>query len=484
VYWWREFHDATLDALVAKALAQNLTLRQAGLRVLESRARRGISVGEFFPQVQAASGQIGNHHTSKNAPLGSADRSYNDASIGIDVVWELDFWGKFRRGIESADAALEASVAEYDSVLVALVAEVAATYVRIRSLEERVGFTRANVQSQQDTLTLTQARFAAGAVSELDVATARATVANTRSLVPQLEDGLRQAKLSLCVLLGRTPSDLDAELRGPPGSTGGTVPAPPPMIAAGVPADLLRRRPEVRRAEREAQALCAQIGVTKADLYPSVSITGSTGFRAATFHTASGSPSLGNLFDADSFEGFVGLGFNWPILNYGRITNDVRAADARYQQAIVAYQNTVLQAAADVETGLSLFLRAREQADLLAESVTAAQRAAELARIQYERGAVDFLRVNQAQVDLVDRQNSLVVARAGAAQGAIATYKALGGGWEAHRGELLPRETIEQMRARTDWGDLLDPAYAQGADFAVFPRPATDTSSPTGQTRQ
>jgi NodT family efflux transporter outer membrane factor (OMF) lipoprotein len=467
VRWWSTFRDPILDALIEHAVVQNLTLREAGLRVIRARALRGIAVGEFFPQSQAATANVSDNRISKNSPRGIADRSYSEYSLGLEAAWELDFWGKFRRGIESADASLDASVAEFDSVLVVLAADVASDYVTIRSLQEQLGNTRANVQAQQDTLELTRVRFNAGAVSELDVATAQATLSNTQSLLPRLEDSLRQATLSLCVLLGRTPSNLEAELGG-----AGPIPATPSEIALGIPADLLRRRPDVRRAERTAAALSAQIGVATADLYPSVTITGTTGFHTSTSQSPALSPHASDLLDADSFEGFIGLDVNLPILNYGRIHDNVLVADAQFQEAVVAFRNTVLQAAADVEAGLSSFLRSRDEAARLSESVTAAQRTLELSLIQYRQGAADFLRVNQAQVDLVERQNRLVIARASVAQGAIATYRALGGGWETRAGrEFVPQETIDEMRARTDWGEILSPDYERGTDFFMFERP-------------
>jgi outer membrane protein TolC len=230
--------------------------------------------------------------------------------------------------------------------------------------------------------------------------------------------------------------------------------------------------------------LSAQIGVATADLYPSVTISGQTGFQTSTFQSPGRSPHARNLLDADSFQGFIGLGINWPILNYGRIQNNIRAADARFQEAAVAYQNAVLQAAAEVETGLSSFLRSRERAAFLAQSVTAAQRTVDLSLIQYKQGAADFLRVNQAQVDLVERQNSLVIARANVAQGAIATYRALGGGWETRvGGEFVPQATIDEMRARTDWGDILAPRYDRGADLLIFTRPSGGAPSESGTAR-
>jgi NodT family efflux transporter outer membrane factor (OMF) lipoprotein len=471
--WWRSFGDPTLDVLVEHAITQNLTIRQAGLRVIQARAQRGIAVGQFFPQTQAATGQASHNSVSENSPQGLGDQSYNNYSIGLEAAWELDFWGKFRRGIESSNAALDASVAAYDGVLVLVAADVASAYVLLRSLQEQLAFTRTNVQSQQDTLELTRIRFNAGAVSELDVSTAQATLSNTQSLIPQLQDALRQTTMALCILLGRAPSDLAVEI-----GDSRPVPAAPAEIAVGIPADLLRRRPDVRRAERIAAALSAEIGVASADFYPSVTIQGLTGFRTSTFEAPGLSPGFGDLLDADSFEGFVGLGVNWPLLNYGRIENAVRVADARFQEAVVAYQSTVLQAAAEVEAGLSSFLRNRERAAFLAESVAAAQRTVELSLIQYRQGAADFLRVNQAQVDLVDRQNNFVVSRASIAQGAIATYRALGGGWETHAtSEFVPQATIDEMRARTDWGDILSPDYHDGTDL-MFERPKDRTPVP------
>jgi NodT family efflux transporter outer membrane factor (OMF) lipoprotein len=472
--WWTRFQDPVLNALVSSALAQNLTLREAGLRVIQARAQRGISVGEFFPQQQAVSGEAGVNRLSANTPQGLGDRTFNDYSIGLQAAWELDFWGRFRRGIESADAALEASVADCDAVLVLLAADVASAYVDIRSRQEQLDYTRANVKAQADTLELTEVRFKAGAVSELDVTTARATLTNTQSFVPELEGALRRSIMSLCVLLGRPPSDLSSELEG-----NRPVPEAPAEIALGVPADLLRRRPDVRRAERVAAALSAQIGVAKADLYPSLTIKGATGFQTTTYQSSIHSPGARNLFDADSFAGFIGLDVNWPILNYGRVENNIRVADARFEEALVAYRNTVLQAAADVESGLSSFLKSRERSNYLEQSVEAAERTVELSLIQYRQGAADFLRVNQAQVDLVLRQNSLVLARAGIAQGAIDTYRALGGGWETRVGrEFVPRETVEEMRRRTNWGDLLAPDYGNGSDFFLFARPS-DAPSPS-----
>lgn len=472
--WWDSFGDATLSSLVDDALAQNLTLRAAGLRVLEARAARGVAVGRFFPQTQEASGGIANQRLSANDAGAPADRSFATDSIGLEAAWELDFWGKFRRGIEAADAEVLASVADYDAVMVSLAADVATSYLLIRSLEERLVFARANVALQEETLELTNARFEAGAVSELDVSTARSTLANTRALIPDLENALRQSALSLCVLLGRTPSTLSEELAAT-GATG-VLPEPPMEISLGIPADLLRRRPDVRSAERLAAAQSARIGEATADLFPRISIAGATGFVSSTFESAR-RPGLGNVFDADSFAGFIGLQVSWPVLNYGRIEGNIRVRDARYEQAVAAYQETVLRAAADVESGLSDFLRSRERAGHLSEAVGATKRSVELSLIQYRAGAVDFIRVNDAQGELARQQDSHVSARADAALGAVRTYRALGGGWEIRQGrEFIDAETAERMRSRTDWGDVLGAGWEGGSDLG-FSRPAGTTDA-------
>ena len=483
VRWWESFDDPTLTALIQSAWAENLTLKQAGMRVLESRAARGISVGNFFPQTQNLTGGIQNNRISGNAPRAGGDRSYADNALGLQVAWELDFWGKFRRGIEAADAEVLLAVADYDAVLVSLTAGVASNYILIRAFEERLMFARANVQLQTETLKLTQARFDAGAVSELDVATARATLANTQALIPEFENALQQSRLALCVLLGRTPSDLQAQLATQAGAIP-KVPEAPQQIAAGVPADLLRRRPDVRAAERVAAAQSARIGQAKADLYPSISIQGSTGFVSSNFERDN-KPGLGNIFDANSFAGFIGLGLNLPILNYGRIENSVRVQDARYEQAVAAYQESVLRAAGEVEAGLSEFLYAKERTTYLTDAVRASNRSADLSLLQYRAGAVDFIRVNNAQSDLVRQQDSLVAARAAIALGAVQTYRALGGGWEIRQGqEFVNQETVDRLRARTDWGNVVAPAWQEGRDLG-FPRPtttATDSTTPTSST--
>lgn len=473
--WWTTFADPVLDKLIERACTQNFTLKAAGLRVIEARAIRGVAAGQFFPQSQTVGGALSNRQNSINTPAAMGDRAYPDAELKLQAAWELDFWGKFRRGIEAADASLQAAVGDYDAVMVSLIGDVATNYVLIRSLQERLALAESNVKLQQDTLELTNLRFKAGKVGELDVATARATLANTRAQVPELRASLRQAALALSVLLGQQPGTLEDLVA----TSQPKVPDAPASIAAGVPADLLRRRPDLRAAERAIAAATARVGVATADLYPSISISGNTGFASASLDNSRRS-KINNIFDANSFTGFIGLNVNWPILSYGRIENNIRAADARVEQALAAYNAAVITAAAEVEQNLYLLLQRQQQAVDLTESVDAARRSVELAQIQYRNGAADFIRLNDAQATLFSRQDTLVATKANATIAAINAYRALGGGWEIRSSaEFVDAATVERMRARTNWGDILNPDYASGSDQG-FARPAT----PAGENTQ
>lgn len=470
--WWNEFNDPTLNRLIEEAVRANQTLEAAGARVLQARAARGITAAEFFPQTQQLNAGIDNNRASGSSINGSGDRSFATDGVSLDAVWELDFWGKYRRAIESSDAVLLATVADYQAVMVSLLADVASSYIQMRSFQERLALARENVKLQTETLELTRARFKAGAVSEFDVALAQALLSTTQALIPELQDGLTKTRLSLCTLLGRPPSDL-VDLITPTGP----VPAPPKSIAAGVPADLLRRRPDVRLAEHRAAAASALIGVAKADLFPAISIAGSTGFGASNYEFGSSSASLDDIFSAGAFQGFVGLRVSIPFLDYGRRENQVRVQDARFQETVAFYRQTVLNAAADVEAGLSTFLRASEQVEDLQSAVDAQQRSVDISLIQYRAGAIGVLQVNFTQTDLVTQQDSLAVAKASRSLGAVRAFRALGGGWESHAtDEFVSKQTAEQMKARTNWGDMLDADYEEGSDL-LFERPKSDASA-------
>lgn len=416
-HWWTVFNDPILNDLVQFSYRQNLTLREAGWRVLEARASLGIAVGEIFPQTQTANGDF----TQRGVSIAVANRQatptrfYSQWGYGFNLSWELDFWGRFRRAIESADEQLNASVENYDDVLVALVSDVAANYVQLRTLEQQLEYTKTNVGLQRETLVLAQARFRAGTTSELDLDQAQSTLSQTESQIPQLEIQIRLTANRLCTLLGIPPEDLRAKI------SPGAIPTAPVEVAVGIPADLLRRRPDVRREERNAAAQCAQIGVAEADFYPAITIFGTIGYSARHF---------ADLFSDKAFNGSVGPSFQWNILNYGRILNNVRLQEARFQELVTRYQNTVLKANEEVENGLITFLRSQQQTKALLQSVEAAQKAVRVALVQYRNGLTDFNRVALLEQDLVSRQNLLAQAQGQIALGLIQVYKGLGGGWQ------------------------------------------------------
>ncbi len=444
--WWTAFEDPVLNSLVEMAYQQNLTLRIAGLRILEARANLGIAVGSRYPQSQQINGGAARVQVSENEP-GSVfvDRNFNTANVAFDLAWEIDFWGRFRRLIESADAQLDASIADYDDVMVALAAEVARSYVLIRTFEERLLLAQANVVTQEDALRIADVRFQNGAVTELDVQQARAVLGNTEAAIPLLETGLRQTTNALAVLLALTPRDLGDLLKG-----AAPIPAAPPEISMGVPAELLRRRPDVQRAERLLAAQSALIGVAITDLYPRFTLAGSVGFRTSDL---AGSSS--DLFDSGNTTGFLGPFFSWNVFNYGRIQNNIRVQDARFQQLLVNYQHTVLSALAETENAIVAYLKAHDRARFLGESVAAAQRSVELSLVQYREGTTDFNRVLDTLDLLFEQQDAATATTGDIATNLIIMYKALGGGYEEggerNIQEYVADEDQEQLRARTKY---------------------------------
>ncbi len=415
--WWTAFHDPVLNDLVQSAYEQNLSLREAGFRVLQARAQLGVARGEWFPQEQAHVGGYSADGMSVNTANRhlTQERWFGQWDYGFSLAWELDFWGRFRRAIEASEATLDASVEEFDDVLVTLLGDVAANYVQYRTVEQRIAYAQENVRVQRQILELATARFKGGQASELDVNQSQSDLSNTEALIPRLRISLREANNRLCILLGEPPVDLHSRLGT------GPIPAAPPEVAVDIPAALLGRRPDVRRAERAAAAQCAQIGVAQADFYPQILINGTVGWSAQ---------DLGHLFSSRSFTGSVGPGFRWHILNYGRILNNVRWQDARFQELAVAYQQTLLRANEEVEEGLVRFLESQEEVQALTVSVSAAQRSVEEAVAQYQGGLTDFNRVAVLQERLVQRQEQLAQAQGDVALGLVNVYRALGGGWQ------------------------------------------------------
>lgn len=467
--WWSVFDDPVLNGLVEEASRQNLGLQGAGLRILEARARLGIATGNLYPQVQQLNAEAATVGGSGNAANSiGGDLYYKDLTTSLDAAWELDFWGKFRRGVESADARYLATIADYDDIMVTLTAEVARTYILIRTLEERIRLAEESVAIQRRSLEIAENRFEGGLVTELDVQQARSLLANTRALIPRFKVELQRAQHALSVLLGTPPTDLAAKLEVP--GEGAGIPEVPAKVAIGVPADLLRRRPDIRRAELQAAAQSALIGVAKADLLPHFTLIGSIGLRTSeSSFTREGGSSFGDLFDSDSVTYFAGPSLRWDILNYGRIRNEVRAQDARFQQTIVNYQDTVLRAAQEVEDAMAGFLRGQEEAGFLAEAVAASRRSVEIALLQYGEGLNDYQRVLDTQRGLTADQDILTATRGSVALNLVGMYKSLGGGWQMRDGQdFVPARTRAEMADRTNWGGLLDlekPAPAETTEI-------------------
>jgi NodT family efflux transporter outer membrane factor (OMF) lipoprotein len=456
--WWSVFNDPVLDSLVRSAYQQNLTLQIAGLRIFQTRAQLGVLIGNAYPQTQQGRGGAEYNHLSENSPNSlNIDDSYWQYNAGFDVAWELDIWGKFRRAIESGVADLESSIADYDDVLVSLTAEVARVYVLLRTFEERLEIARQNVEIQQRSLEIAEIRFDAGAVTELDVAQAKSLLRSTEAFIPRFEVGVRQTKNALATLLGKLPGEIDIMLSGPK-----LIPNAPPQVVVDIPAQLLRRRPDIRLAEYQIATQTPLIGVSKADLFPAFELFGSFGLlTSSSRNTKAGGPdgsSFSDLFESDSFEFFGGPGFRWNLFNYGRITNRVRIEDALLQQLIVNYEDTVIKAQQEVEDSLVGYLRRQEEAEFLLDSVKASQRSVDLSMLQYKEGLVDYQRVLDTQRFLTDQQDVWTATRGDAIVNLVAMYKALGGGWQIREGQrFVAEKNIDAMRQRTNWGDLLEP---------------------------
>jgi NodT family efflux transporter outer membrane factor (OMF) lipoprotein len=423
--WWRVFRDPTLDSLICCAYQQNLSLRVAAYRVLEARAQVSIDTGNLFPQTQTATGSYTRNVLSRedaNPLAAGLKRWYGQWNYGFNLSWELDFWGRLRRAIESDSATLDASVENYDDVLVTLLGDVATYYVTYRTAEQRIKYAKENADFQRNkTLPIVEGYSKTHIANDLDKFEVQSTLEQTEATIPELEIARRQAANQLCILLGIPPQDLQARLGC------GSIPTVPTEVAAGIPADLLRRRPDVRRAERQAAAQSAQIGIAQAEFYPHISIDGTIGVSAQYFP---------NLFQEKALVGNVGPGFTWNLLNYGRIHNNVRLQDARFQELVATYQNTALSAAQDVENGLVTFLRAKEREALQANSVKNEKMALKIAMAQYvveagtAQGKAALTTVTLLEQNLVGLEDTLAQAQGEIAMGLIQVYRALGGGWE------------------------------------------------------
>jgi NodT family efflux transporter outer membrane factor (OMF) lipoprotein len=442
--WWESFGDPVLTNLIVEAYRQNPSLQAAGVRVIEAQARRGIAIGTIFPQSQNLVGAYSRNVASKNLNnIPISDRDFDQFLAGFDVAWELDMWGKFRRGIESADADVLAALADYDDVLISLLAEVATNYIGIRTAQEQLAVARYNVDVQRKSFDIATDRARHGAVTDVDPAQSATILHATEAQIPFFESQIDEQASTLSALLGITPRRVEELVGDGPGA----IPEPPEQIAIGIPADLLRRRPDVRRSERVLASQSAKIGIAKADLLPHLSLVGSI---------ALDSTDAAKFFEGRSFEAFGGPTFSWAILNYGRISNNVRVQDAEYQALVNDYTNTVLRAQADVESAVAAHRGARLQTVSLRQSVASAQKVVDLVGQQYSEGAVDFTTVLLAQLFLVQQQTQLVASEGQEAFTLVTLYKSLGGGWEPWDGaSVISEETAAQMSSRTCWRDLL-----------------------------
>jgi len=414
--WWQRLDDPVLDGLIARASRQNLDLRQAVARLAESRALRGGSAALRWPTLDAQAGYE-RRSDSENTPFGAFATDFDRFTLGLDSSWEIDLWGRVRRAVEAADADVESSHETVRAVLVSVAAETATDYVQLRAVQERLRIARDNIALQEQTLALVRTRFESGLVGERDVSQAASNLAATRARVPLLEAAQRTAENRLAVLLGLPPGSLAGELSAVRG-----VPVPPATVAVGVPRDVVRRRPDVRAAERALAAETARIGVAEADLYPRLSLLGSIGLE---------SDRLSDLVDSGSGVLAVGPRVRFNLFDAGAVRSRIAAQGARAAQALVRFEQAVLVALEEAENAMTAFVREQARAVQLAEAATQARAAATFARTQYEEGLTDFQAVLDSERAVAELEDQVAESRASITADLIALYKALGGGWES-----------------------------------------------------
>lgn len=413
--WWTSFGDATLDSLVGRAIEANLDLELAGARVREARAQAGQTRADRYPQVSSG-GSATRSRMSENGRFPVAKPTDNLFSQGFDANWEIDVFGGTRRAVEAADADLQASIEDRRAVLVSLLGEVARAYVDLRGNQRLASVVRRNIASARATLDLTRTRLRAGLGTELDVARAEAQLADTEAQLPPAERSIRLAVHRLGVLLAKDPGALSAELEKE-----APIPAPPAKLLVGLPSELLTRRPDLRRAERKLAAANARIGVATAELYPKFSLTGAFGLESV---------DASDFAKAASRTWSVGPTVRWRVFESGRLTAEIEAADARTQQALIVYRQSVLTALEEVENALVQYLREWDHRRSLEASTAAGRKSVELAGNLYQNGLTSFLDVLEAERTLHDAERRLAESEAAVSLNIVALYKALGGGWE------------------------------------------------------
>lgn len=416
--WWTSFNDPLLVELVTEAARANLDLQLAAARVTEAREQLGVAGSRFYPDV-IVDASYQRQLTSENGIFGG-DTGFGGQTIdlwnaGVGFSWELDVFGRIRRNVEAAEALVDASIEDYRDVLVILMADVASTYVEVRTLQARLDYARANAQSQSSTVRLTEDRFNAGLTSRRDVAQAEANLATTEAAIPELDRQLEFALNRLSVLLGEEPGAVDESV-GPPAP----IPDPDESVLTGLPAELLRRRPDLRGAERRLAAQTALIGVATGELYPIFTLDGILGLQ---------STSASSLFESGSERWSLLPGVSWNIFSGDRIQSQIRIEEVRTQQALVTYEQTVLLALEEVENALIAYELEKLRRDRLRDAVDASVRALELVRTQYRSGLTDFQSFLDSERELTGRQDDLATSEGRVVQSLIALNRALGGGW-------------------------------------------------------
>jgi outer membrane protein, multidrug efflux system len=404
--WWTEFNDPNLTSLIQRAMKSNLDVKQAEQRIRQARANLGVVDAAFWPTATASASQ-----TRSRSAQGIKS---NLLTTGLDAAWELDIFGGTRRNIESAQANVEASVYDSRDVLVTLTSEVATNYINLRGFQQEIIIAQNNLDTQQQSAAIVRKRFEGGFVSALDVANADAQVATTLSQIPTLETSAQQAIYNIAVLLGQQPASLLEEL-----SPASSIPVTPPEVPTGLPSEMLRRRPDIRRAEAQIHSATAQIGVAAADLFPKFNLNGSIGVSAV------GSRSLN--WDRRTWS--IGPSASWEIFNAGRVSANIEVQKALQQRSVLSYQQTVLTALQDVENALIAYTKEKQRNTALIDSVTANRKAVELSTKLYTEGQIEFLNLLDAQRSLFSSEDALVQSNRNLSTNLIALYKALGGGW-------------------------------------------------------
>ncbi|WP_050932270.1 TolC family protein [Vibrio harveyi] len=462
--WWQQFNDPTLNQLVEMASQQNLDLEAAGLRIVQARSLLGISTGLQYPQVQTVSGNLARAYVN--------DQGVNNAALSFDAGWEMDIWGKYARGIESAEAGYYASIASYHDIMVTITAEVARNYINYRTFQERILLSRRNIEIQERVVNITQVQFDSGNVTELDVQQAKNQLFNTKAAQPSLEIAMKQSRTALALLLGVLPEDVEKLLQSDgfaqrmadyenqfkssgrkPALSGNderSIVPRPPLLDNKVDANLVMRRPDLQVSEMQARAQSAQIGVAETALYPSFSLFGSIGIDSTV-------PDGSSFSFSDSLTMVVGPTFSWNIFQYGRVKNNIRFEDAKFQETLTNYNKKVLQAVNEVTNALEAYDLYLEQKSLRLQSVNSSIRAFNISMTQYENGQISFERLLNSVEKMTRAEDSYATIKGNVANQVVALYKALGGGWEAQTGKPFLSETVaKQMQDRSDWDGLLD----------------------------